>query len=150
MVRYLYGKNPGEAIVELAADDGEVDSARVLEIPINGPREANRLVIITGIAVPSLDTDDRLYTRETIHIEFRIETGYKIAEQDSFLDGSAYVCLSSIQRDGDTEYRIAVEAAKVDLATSKVVRLIAFGAVGGDTALNKIGFQLNLLIRSGA
>ena len=136
MVHISSGKNPGEVFVELAADMGDVESARFLEIPIQGPRGADRLVIIDGIAVPDFDTDEDLGAgnTDTVHITFFIDTNYKLSDLASLIDSSAYVSLASVQGDDSTEVRIAVEAAKVVKRTSGVIQLRAFGALGGGDA----------------
>jgi hypothetical protein len=142
----------GAATVYVASDWGDVASARYLEIPVSAPGEANTLVIVDGIAIPDLATDENLHTEDTIHLDFLIDTNYKLGDNDLLIDHSAYVCLSSIEADDDQgdggEFRLALETADVLVGkTSKIVQLKVSGAAGGDTGLHRIGFQLNLLVR---
>jgi hypothetical protein len=142
----------GAATVYMAADRGDVGSASYLEIPLAGPGEANTLVIVNGIAIPDLATNENLGTEDTIRLDFLIDTNYNLRDNDLLIDHSAYVCLSSIETDDDEgeggEFRLALETADVLVRpTGKVVQLKASGAAGGDTGLHRIGFQLNLLVR---
>jgi hypothetical protein len=150
MVAHTSAVVDGKASVELAADMGDVVSARYLEIPIKGPGQANNLVVIDGIAVPDLDTNEKFGLENPVppvRVNFFIDTNYKLGDDDSLIDHSAYVCLSSINADDSTEFRLALDGTDVKVRTSKVVQLIAFGGVGGDTGLMRIGFQVNLLVR---
>jgi hypothetical protein len=132
--------------ISVAADMGGVASAHHLEIPIAGPGRANLLVITDGVAIPDLSTDETLGTEDTTPIDFFIDTDYKLRDSDALLDSSAYVTLSSIDADDSTDFVIALDSTEVRVRTSNVIQLKASGAVGGDTALHRIGYQVNLLI----
>lgn len=135
------------AKVFLAADiPGQVASARHLEIPIGGPGRANLLVVVDGVAVPDLATDEQLGTEDATAVEFFIDTDYKLRDDDVLLDSSAYVTLASIDADDSTAFRLALDATEVVVRTSKVVQLHVSGGVGGDTGLHRIGYQVNLVV----
>jgi hypothetical protein len=136
--------------ISVAADmggvAGGVASAHHLEIPIVGPGRANLLVVIDRIAIPELATDEVLETEETTRIDFLIDTDYKLRDADALIDSSAYVTLSSIDADDSTDFLIALDTTEVKVRTSNVIQLKASGAVGGDTGLHRIGYQVNLLV----
>jgi hypothetical protein len=137
----------GEATVYVAADRGDVGSASYLEIPIAGPGEANTLVIVDGIAIPDLGTDENFNTENTTRLDFLIDTNYRLGDHDRLIDQSAYVCLSSIDADDSTEFRLALDATDVVVRpTGNIVQLKVSGAFGGDTGLHRIGFQANLVV----
>ena len=131
---------------DMGAVTGGVASAHHLEIPIVGPGRANLLVVIDGIAIPDLATDEALGTEDTTKVDFLIDTDFKLRDDDKLIDGSAYVTLSSIDADDSTDFLLALDNTEVKVRISNVVQLKASGAVGGDTGLHRIGYQVNLLV----
>jgi hypothetical protein len=132
--------------IEVAADMGEVVDARHLEIPVQGPEGANLLVFINGVTLKGLDTDDDFRTRAFSPVNFFIDTDYKLRDDDRLIQSSAYACLSSIGADDSTPFLLALDETIVKVRTSRVIQLYLNGAVEGDTALYRIGYQVNLLV----
>jgi len=66
---------------ELDTDTGGVESHRFLESPISGPGSANRLITITGIAVPDADiSDGRKPASELNYGDIFIKTDYRLKD----------------------------------------------------------------------
>ncbi|MGA7124923.1 MAG: hypothetical protein WBZ19_01345, partial [Chthoniobacterales bacterium] len=63
---------------------GGVVSHRFLEIPISGPGKANRLVTITGVAVPDADQSEGDPTGDPkeplVHGDIVIKTDYRLGD----------------------------------------------------------------------
>jgi hypothetical protein len=133
--------------IEIAADMGDVIGARHLEIPVRGPGRANLLVCIDGVTVKGFDTDaDFASGRNLTDIEIFIDTEYKLRDDDILLESTAYACLAAIQSDDDTGFLLALDESFAEVRTSKVVRVRLKGRAGGDTALYRVGYQVNLLL----
>jgi hypothetical protein len=131
--------------IPIAADMGEVGSARHLELPIQGP-DANLLVLINGITLKGLDTDHDFGSRDRTAVDFFIDTDYKLRDDDVLTDSSTFVSLASIGADDSTTFLLALDEVSVNVRTSKVVQLHVRGAVEGDTAIYRIGYQVNLAV----
>ena len=69
--------------LNLDTDTLDLESERFIEIPIKGPGDANRLVVLNGIAISGadgsgLDTPDQ----NPMHWDVLIQTKYRLAEAD--------------------------------------------------------------------
>jgi hypothetical protein len=133
--------------IEVSADKDEVESARHLEIPIQGPAPANLLVQINGIAKPELDlfgTQTGPNEIATVHVY--IDTDYKLRDDDVLVNSAVYACLASIDCDESPPHRWALDQTNIVLRTSKVIALHATCVLQNDVALHRIGYQVSLLI----
>jgi hypothetical protein len=131
---------------DLGPVPGGVASARHLEVPITGPGRANLLVIANGIAIFDIETDEALGTEDLTAFDFLIDTDFKLKDNDALLDSSAYACLSAIQADDSTDFRVALDSTEVKVRTSNVIQLKVSGEFEGDTGIHRIGYQVNLVI----
>jgi hypothetical protein len=140
----------GPTFIEISADLDQVASAHHLEIPIVGPGRANLLVVVDGIAIPDVATDEFIGTEASTPFDYFIQTDYKLKDDDLLLDSSAYVTLSSIDADDSTNFLIAMDTTEVLVRTTRVIWLHVHGGFEGDTGLHRIGYQVNLVVsRSG-
>src|SRR5882672_11186944 len=130
--------------IQLAVDMGDVTAAAHLEIPVQGPGNANLLVCINGITLRGFDTDDDFGNgREPTDIEIFIDTDYKLRDDDVLLNHTAYASLASMGTDDSTGFQLALDQSFVEMRTSRVIRLRLTGKAEGDTALYRIGYQAN-------
>jgi hypothetical protein len=132
--------------IEISADLNQVASAHHLEIPIIGPGRANLLVIVDGIAIPDVATDEYIGSEDSTPFDYFIQTDYKLKDDDVIIDSSAYVTLSSIDADDSTNFLIALDVAEVLVKTTNVIWLHISGGFEGDTGLHRIGYQVNLVV----
>lgn len=126
----------------LAADLGDVGSVSHLEIPTQGPGEANLLVFINGITLSGQDVD----SENPDPLEMIIETDYKLRDNDVLINSSAYACLASFGADDDRTLEVALDDVAVIRRTSNVIALRVTGQLVGDTTLFRVAYQVNLLL----
>ena len=153
--------------IVLDTDTGGVVSHRFLEIPISGPGKANRLVTITGIAIPNADYNSHL-DEPVAHGDIFIHTDYQLKALDAvdgLVDGNrgllaaTYASLASIsyvaeEGIGDPTsapaFTAAVDsvAAGIDKDRRIVVHLVV-GVQGKPsfTTIHRISYQANILIQ---
>jgi hypothetical protein len=133
-------------IIPLSVDDGNVGSARFVELPIAGPDGGNLLVMINGLAQLPF---------ETVSVEdgneLRIGTNYKVKDQDVILDASGYVYLSGVQADDNSEtgsnINLFLSDVLVTTAASGVIQLKVNFMSWGDLSVPYIGYQANVVLR---
>lgn len=145
---------------ELDTDTGGVESHRFLEIPISGPGSANRLITITGIAVPDADiSDGRKPASELNYGDIFIKTDYRLKDTDKWLgivDGNTtlqaatYASLASITfddaLDADT---VAVDSVDTTVDTDGRIRVHVLVALQGDMTIHRISYHANILVQKG-
>jgi hypothetical protein len=142
--------------MSLDVDQCEVESHRICEIPVSGPGLANRLVMITGIAVPALDTGD---SDTTFRGDVYVKTDYIVNPPDQWLnivDNNAALLqatsatLASIVNESEGESLFAVDEVSTQRNTDGRIQVNLRVAMQGDVTLARIAYQANILIRKAA
>jgi hypothetical protein len=149
---------------------GGLVSHRFLEIPVSGPGKANRLVTITGVAVPDADqllgnpTGDSKYL---IQGDIVIKTDYRLKDADKWegiLDGNqtllaaTYVSLASVTYDDEEDitnplsapaFTAAVDSVDttVDVDDGNRIQVHLVVGLQGDTTIHRISYQANILVQ---
>jgi hypothetical protein len=136
------------------ADQGQVANPQFLEIPIQGPAPANRLVIVTGVAIVAADEDNwHLLTGggedSSAKGDIYIETNYKLRDNDQLIDSATWISLASIEGDDDPDFTLAVDSAEALKRTSNVIQIHVVAATSDDVSLLRVSYQANLLVRTG-
>ena len=90
----------------LDTDRCDVESHRVIEVPLRGPDPATTLAIVSGIAVAHVDIFNPSPPRQELGFELFILTDYKLDAREQFVDGTVYAWLSAIT-DDDHNHRTA-------------------------------------------
>ena len=138
--------------IPLDVDQCDVESHRFCEIPVMGPGVANRLVIITGIAVVAADTPDPRTFRGDVYIK----TDYIVNPPDQWLgivNGNAtllqttYAALADINNESEGESLFAVDEASTQRNTDGRIQVNLRLAAQGDVALMRVSYQACILIR---
>jgi hypothetical protein len=143
---------------ELDTDTGDVESHRFLEIPISGPGSANRLVTITGIAIPDADiSDGNKPANELIHGDIFIKTDYRLRDTDKWqgivhrnttLLAATYASLASITYDEEVDdFTAAVDSVDATVDTDGRIRVHMVVGLQGDTTIHRISYQTNILVQ---
>ena len=143
--------------IVIDADIEGVESHRFLETPISGPGKANRLVTITGIAIPNAD----FFGQPLAHGDIFILTEYRIKDLGEFegiVDGNkallaaTYASLASISYGGDSyadpppSFTAAVDSVDTRVADGRIVVHLVVG-LQGVTSIHRISYQANVLVR---
>ena len=149
-------------------DTGGVVSHRFLEIPISGPGTANRLVTITGVAVPDADEQDGTLdpSEPLIHGDIFIKTDYRLTDTDKWqgiVDGNTtllaatYVSLASITYDDEEPsivqnptFTAAVDSVETIVDTDGRIQVHVVVGLQGDTTIHRISYQTNILVQKAA
>jgi hypothetical protein len=141
----LHKVGPGfENSFTLDTDRCDVESHRYIEAPVRGPDPVTTLIVASGIAVPKIDGTDQ--GPEDIRFEAFILTDYKLDHQSEFVDGSAYVWLSSISDDDFNHFTAArLEAVTVGANVDGRIQIHLLGSLRGDMAIDRIGYQAFIL-----
>jgi hypothetical protein len=135
--------------IPLSFDNGDIGSARFVELPVTGRDNANLLVMIDGLALPPFDSipGDAPVDDADLHIG----TNYKVKDQDTLIDSSAYACFGGVQADDDastgSKFDLTLGSTSVVVATSGVVQLNLRIQLAGDLSVTQIGYQVNLVLR---
>ena len=148
------------------AGDGGVNSHHFCEIPVIGPGRANRLVMITGIAIcGTKDTKGLDVNRDDIvSDEVFITTEYHLGKNDNWLGlvkgqdmtllAATYASLAAIAADDDdapgtpTGFLLALNDIKtrVNEEDARSVQIHLTVGLQGDSTLAQIAYQANILI----
>jgi hypothetical protein len=137
--------------LSLDVDQCEVESHRFCEITVSGPGRANRLVIITGIAVPAADTNspDPLFRGDIF-----VKTDFIITPPDEFLnivDGNqnllqaTYVTLADINNESEGSFIFAVDEASTQRNVDGRIQVNIRAAMQGDVTLARVAYQASIL-----
>jgi hypothetical protein len=138
--------------ISLDVDQCEVESHTFCEIPVSGPGLANRLVTITGIAVPAADTTD-----DSAGGDIYIKTDYIVNSPDQWLnivDGNTSLLqattatLASIAVD-EGEFILAIDEIAAQRNTDGRIQINIRAGIQGDSTLHRISYQANILISKG-
>jgi hypothetical protein len=135
------------------AADGSPSSAP-LEIGINGPGDANRLLIFTGIALPKADfaEDDEILRRGSV----RVRLNYPLAASVKFISSSTTACLANIFNLDDEDTTFAVESSSTEpqaidagnpQSGTELVLTANLAVQGGDTGISGMAYQANVLVQ---
>jgi hypothetical protein len=141
----LHAVGPGlQNSFALDTDRCDVESHRFIEVPLRGPDPVTTLVIVSGIAVPKIDGPDAV--PEDVRFEASILTDYKLDSQSQFVDGSAYVWLSSISDDDFNHFTAAsLDEVSVAATVDGRIQIRVLGSLRGDMAIERIGYQAFVL-----
>lgn len=148
---------------------GGVVSHRFLEIPISGPGTANRLVTITGVAVPDADQSDGNPTGDPkeplIHGDVYIITDYQLRDSDQWqkifdenttLLAATYVSLASITYDDEEDianplsapaFTAAIDSVDTTVYVDNRIQIHLVVGLQGDTTIHRVSYQANILLR---
>ncbi len=137
--------------LSVSADQGQITNPRFLEIPIQGPKPANLLVTLTGVAivVPDDEAWDQLndgYSGSTTAGDIYIETNYKLRDSDELVDQATWVSLASIDADDDPDFIIAINSAETLERTSNVIQVHVAALTNDDASILRISYQSNILV----
>jgi hypothetical protein len=148
-------------------DTGSVESHRFLEIPISGPGAANRLVAITGVAIPEADESDGTGTNAQneplIHGDIFIKTDYRLKDTDRWQEivngnkallAATYVSLASITYDDEEPaidavpaFTAAVDSVDTTVDSDNRIQVHLVVGLQGDTTIHRISYQVNILVQ---
>ncbi len=148
------------------AGDGGVNSHHFCEIPVTGPGRANRLVMITGIAIcgtkdaKGLDVnrDDIVSDEVFITTEYHLGKNDNwlglVKDQDMALLAATYASLAAIAADDDdapgtpSGFLLALNDIKtrVNEEDARSVQIHLTVGLQGDSTLAQIAYQANILI----
>ncbi len=143
--------------LNLDTDTDDILDERFIEVPITGPGEANRLVVLNGIALSGkdgsgLDTPDQ----RSQHWDVFIQTKYRLAEADRWLgivEGNTellhatWLSLCAITADEEGGFTIGLETVTASINSTNRVRLHIYAGLQGDSTLLKISYQVNFLLK---
>ena len=132
--------------IYLAADRGDLGGTTNLELPLHGPGAANLLVCVNGYTLSGFDTDEDFNTEDRTTIQFLIDTGYQLRDDDVLVNSSSYTTLASIGMDDERGLLLSLENNSVVVRGSKEIQLEINGETAGDNAIYRIGYQMNLLL----
>jgi hypothetical protein len=131
-------------------ENGVRPSARFVALPVNGPGDANRLMIFTGTAIfgfeiPGADQENNVTTgREEVDII--LETN--LFDPADFRGSTTYAALAAINRDDTTEQGYRVTNAKTIVRPDGALRVMTNVAVGFDAVLLRMSYQAFVLVRT--
>jgi len=147
-------------------DFGSVESHRFLEIPIFGPGKANRLVTITGVAIPEADEQDGVPANSEveplIHGDIFIKTDYRLKDSDNWegivhgnkaLLAATYVSLASITYDDEEPFNpapgftAAIDSVETTVDTDGRILIHLVVGLQGDTTIHRVSYQANILLQ---
>lgn len=148
--------------ITVDTDTGGVVSHRFLEIPISGPGKANRLVTITGVALPGAD-DLGGNPSPLDHGDIYIKTDYRLNPGDQWkgiangnqeLLAATYVSLASITFDDEEPaidfapaFTAAVDSVDTSVDTDGRIQVHVVFGLQGDTTINRVSYQANILVQ---
>lgn len=136
----------------LDVDQCGAESHRFCEIPVSGPGKANRLAIITGIAVPALDTSDPDVSYKG---DIYIKTDYIVNSPDRWLNivngntsllQATTATLANIFDESEGPSLFAVDEVAAQRNTDGRIQINLRVAIQGDVTLSRIAYQANVLI----
>ncbi len=150
------------------AGDGGVNSHHFCEIPVIGPGRANRLVMITGIAIcgtkdiGGLDVDrddivsDDVFITTDYHLDKNDNWLGIVDGQDKALLAATYVSLAAVAADDEdffpstpTGFLMALNSVEtsVNEEDARSVQIHLTVGLQGDSTLAQIAYQANILIQ---
>lgn len=148
----------------LDTDNLDIESERFIEVPIKGPGDANRLVVLNGIALSGTEDDTTTLDSNAgvpQHWNVLIHTKYRLADADrwqNIVDRNAdllqatWVSLCAIKADeaGGTAswgFLLALDSVTASIDSTNRVRLQIRAGLQGDSTIMKIAYQVNFLIK---
>lgn len=127
----------------LDTDRCDVESHRIVEVPVRGPDPATTLAIVSGIAVAKIDAPDG---RGAVPLELFILTDYKLDNRSQFVDAAAYAWLSDISDDEFKYFTAArIDAVEVHANVDGRVQIHVMASIENDMSLGRIGYQVFVL-----
>lgn len=153
----------------LDTDNLDIESERFIEVPIKGPGEANRLVVLNGIALSGVidnentnaDTLDSISTSPE-HWTVLIHTKYRLTDADrwqNIVNGNTellqatWVSLCGVAADEEggafesLGFIAALDSVSASINSTNRVRLLIRAGLQGDCTIMKIAYQVNFIIR---
>ena len=137
--------------ISLDVDQCEVESHRFCEVPVSGPGLVNRLVTITGIAVPAADTQT---FDDTFRGDIFVKTDFILNPPDQWLnivDGNTdllqvtYVALADINNEAEGNFIFAVDETSTQRNVDGRIQVNIRAAVQGNVTLARVAYQANIL-----
>jgi hypothetical protein len=146
--------DPDEVVLTRLNADGAADVAP-LEIVVNGPGDANRLLVFTGIALVDVkfSEDDDIVRRGEVRVRLR----YPLPDNVRFISSATTAALSSIfNADSDDEETtfavdgVATEPQPTDpdnpQSAKELVLTAKLAVQGGDSGISSMAYQANVLV----
>jgi hypothetical protein len=141
----------------LAESDGQqVANGKHIEVAVDGPGDANRLVIFTGTALVNVvsDNDDDDIKRGVA----RVRLDYPLTKTVHFIQSATNASLASIFNKDDDDQLYAVDCVQTDpedidpaqpqLGQELVVKAaLAIEGGDGDTGIARMAYQANVLLQ---
>lgn len=151
--RILDASDPNVVAPTGVKADGSLTSAP-LEVGINGPGDANRLLIFTGIALTKVDfaEDDEILRRGSV----RVRLNYPLPESVKFISSSTTACLANIFNLDDEDTTFAVESSSTEpqaidpdntQSGTELVLTANLAVQGGNTGISGMAYQANVLVQ---
>lgn len=146
--------NPGDVVLTRLNADGAADLAP-LEMVVNGPGEANRLFVFTGLALVDIkfSEDDDIVRRGEVRVRLR----YPLPDSIRFISSATTAALSSIFNadDDDEETTFAVDGVATEpqptdpgnpQSAKELVLTAKLAVQGGDSGISSMAYQANVLV----
>jgi hypothetical protein len=149
----LDASDPNDVTRTSVKPDGTL-TADPLEVAVNGPGDANRLLIFSGIAVAKIDfaEDDEILRQGPVHVKLN----YRLPKSVKFISSSTTASLGSIFNTTGEAFTFAV----VDAATEpqlvdpvnpqselELVLTSNLAVQGHATGVSSMAYQANVLVR---
>jgi hypothetical protein len=139
--------------LEVVIDDG----VQVFPAPDNTDQRANRLLIFTGTTVFEIDgDDDGDMTSGVVRVRLR----YRMPKSLIFIGAATVAALASFHGSDDEDVLFVADAAETivgptangelpdgGLPSDELYIIIDAAVLGGDSALHRIAYQANVLVR---
>ena len=144
----------------LDSDYRQIESERYIEVPIKGPGEANRLVILNGLAISGADDPTGFgldtATQNVFHRTVFINTKYRLADADRWqqivngntdLLQASWLSLCAITADEEGGFVVALDAVTATINANHRLQLEICAGLQGDSTILKVAYQVNFLIK---
>jgi hypothetical protein len=134
----------------------EVTDARIMDLSVSGPDDANHLVIASGVVLAEIDDYDRTggegdWVRRRLHIL----VNYRLREDDRYLNISggntdvlhaSAAFLAHVSADDDTYVDFALDRITAKINTDRRIQLDLDIGTKGDVTLTRIAYFTHVLL----
>jgi hypothetical protein len=134
---------------KLYTDQCDVESHRVIEVPLRGPDPATTLAIVSGIAVANVDIAEGYLEGPTRELGFElfILTDYVLKADERYLDGGVYAWLSAITDDDHLDRTAArIEEVEVEANAERRIQVHVKARLQGDMLVARVGYQAFVVV----